>query len=661
MEITVIENERRKKEIDRPYRPETGEGSITGKRFCFHLPDAPIPIQYIPEMMLEEVELVKLLRRHGSIEKFILNELKESPSPVIKEEVWRRWVKVRIKYDFEFWAVLFVRIKNKTGDSDIPFRLNRPQRRLLSELEDMRTKRLPIRLILLKARQWGGSTLVQMYMAWIQLVHRKNWNSVICAHLKDAAANIKGMYSKLLENYPVWLIDADKPLKFQPYEKMGNTSVIAETGCKVTIGSAETPESVRGSDAVMAHLSEVAFWPHTRLKSPESLIRSVCGSVALLPDSVVVMESTANGTGNYFHQECERAKRGESDKRFLFTPWFEIEMYSVPVEDYDALITSLTDYEKNLWDKGATLEAIAWYRMKRKEYRDHADMMAEYPSDDVEAFNHTGERVFDIRQVQRLRESCRPADKVGEVYGKAFSGKSVLEGLGFKEEAGGRLHIWAFPDSDMSVKDRYLVVVDIGGRSSKADYSVIVVYDRYWMLFGGVPEIVAQWRGHIDHDLLAWKSVQIAAFYHHALLVIESNTLETEHTDGEHTEYILDTIADSYTHLYARVSAEMIRSQVPSKWGFHMNRSTKTMVVNHQIQMLRENGYIERDIQACYEHDVFERKPNGSFGAMDGHHDDILITRCIGNYICYTEPLPYRFTKMQVKVSGSVPIGEATI
>lgn len=39
MEITVIENERRKKEIDRPYRPETGEGSITGKRFCFHLPD----------------------------------------------------------------------------------------------------------------------------------------------------------------------------------------------------------------------------------------------------------------------------------------------------------------------------------------------------------------------------------------------------------------------------------------------------------------------------------------------------------------------------------------------------------------------------------------------------------------------------------------------
>lgn len=120
------------------------------------------------------------------------------------------------------------------------------------------------------------------------------------------------------------------------------------------------------------------------------------------------MESTANGTGNYFHQECERAKRGESDKEFLFIPWYEIEMYAIPVEDPTAFAASLDEYEISLWRRGATLEAIAWYRQKRREYADHADMMAEYPSDDVEAFNHSGERVFDIRQVQRLRESCRP-------------------------------------------------------------------------------------------------------------------------------------------------------------------------------------------------------------------------------------------------------------
>lgn len=153
-------------------------------------------------------------------------------------------------------------------------------------------------------------------------------------------------------------------------------------------------------------------------------------------------------------------------------------------------------------------------------------------------------------------------------------------------------------DDAVRVSGRYIVVVDIGGRSVSADYSVIVVFDRYWQMYGGVPEVVAQWRGHIDHDLLAWKAAQIASFYQEALLVIESNTLETEHTDGEHTEYILDTLSDAYSHLYARASSETIRSSAPSRWGFHMNRSTKTLIINHQIQMLRESGYVERDLLA---------------------------------------------------------------
>ena len=401
--------------------------------------------------MLDEVELVQELRRCGSLASFIEKELGRPPCTHWKEEVWRRWVKVRIRYDFEFWAVMFVRIKDKMGDGDVPFRLNRPQRKLLVRLESQRRARKPVRLILLKARQWGGSTLVQLYMAWIQLVHRKNWHSVICAHLKDAAAHIKGMYTKLLDNYPAWLMPDGVAPRFRPYERTGNTSVIEGSGSRVTVSSAETPESVRGSDAVMAHLSEVAFWPRTRQRSPESLVRAVCGSVALLPDSLIVMESTANGTGNYFHQECERAKRGESDKEFLFVPWYDIEMYALPVDDPAAFAASLDDYETTLWHRGATLEAIAWYRQKRKEYADHADMMAEYPSDDVEAFNHSGERVFDIRQVQRLRENCRPPDRVGEVYGQKAFGRESLQELRFVDEPAGKLQVWALPDDAVRV------------------------------------------------------------------------------------------------------------------------------------------------------------------------------------------------------------------
>ena len=123
---------------------------------------------------MEEVELVALLKQYGSIKNFASKYLKVKATNIVIDEVWKHYIKIRIKYDFEFWAVMFVRIKNKMGDGDIPFKLNRPQRRLLAEMEEMRIKGKPIRIILLKARQWGGSTLVQIYMAWIQLVHRRN-------------------------------------------------------------------------------------------------------------------------------------------------------------------------------------------------------------------------------------------------------------------------------------------------------------------------------------------------------------------------------------------------------------------------------------------------------------------------------------------------------
>ena len=647
-EITVEENRQRNEYLRRYYNPETGEGSDTGDRRILRLPDAPIPVQYIPKALFENEMMAQRLvecgslagyaERYGHDKRIATDEAGRNPqlaaSGDATEELWREWIRVRIRYDFEFWAFSFVRIKDKLGAEDIPFRLNRPQRRILGMLEDMRTAGKPIRLILLKARQWGGSTLVQIYMAWIQLVHCRNWNSVICAHLKESAANIKGMYSKLLANYPDWLLDGEKP-KFKPFERMANTSVIAGRECRVTIGSAESQESVRGIDAAMAHLSEVAFWRNSRMKSPEQVMRSICGSIMLLPCSMVVMESTANGTGSYFHQECERAKRGESDKQFAFVPWFEIEMYTLPIDDYDSFIGSLTDYERMLWHRGATLEAIAWYRQKRKEYARHADMMAEYPSDDIEAFCYSGERVFDRTLVEKLRRCCCPPRFEGDIHGKEPTGKQSLQEIELEAKPEGPLKIWEYPAKECEMRDRYLAVVDIGGRSDTSDYSVIAVFDRYWMLDGGTAEVVAQWRGHIDHDLLAWKSAQIAAYYQNALLVIESNTFETEHDDSEHSAYILDTLSRYYNNLYARQSSpDSIGQKPPSRWGFHMNRATKALVINAQKNALREGSYIEHDTQACYEHDVYERKPNGSYGAMEGHHDDILITRCIGNYIC---------------------------
>lgn len=129
---------------------------------------------------------------------------------------------------------------------------------------------------------------------------------------------------------------------------------------------------------------------------------------------------------------------------------------------------------------------------------------------------------------------------------------------------------------------------------------------------GGKPLVVAQWYGHCDMDVLAWKAAQIAAFYGNALLVVESNTLETHDkerdVDGDQSGYILNQIKSVYDNLYARKqSEEEIIEGVPKKYGFHTNVSTKPMVISTLVKIVRENMYIERDRRCLNEYLVYEK------------------------------------------------------
>ena len=200
-----------------------------------------------------------------------------------------------------------------------------------------------------------------------------------------------------------------------------------------------------------------------------------------------------------------------------------------------------------------------------------------------------------------------------------------------------------------------------------ADWSVIVVFDRYWMMEGDKPVVVAQWYGHIDHDLLAWKAAQVAAYYNNALLVIESNTLETKdperQVDGDQSNFILNQIKDAYDNLYERKQSEdAIIEGLPRKYGFHTNVATKPMVISTLVKVIREALYVERDERCIYEYLQYERKPNGAFGAISGKHDDLLMTRAIGLHICYHEmELPKRIIRTINTKRRNTAVGAATL
>jgi hypothetical protein len=61
--------------------------------------------------------------------------------------------------DFERWCEECVTVADKLSGLPVPFRLNAPQKRLARVMEARRRAGRPVRVILLKARQWGGSAL----------------------------------------------------------------------------------------------------------------------------------------------------------------------------------------------------------------------------------------------------------------------------------------------------------------------------------------------------------------------------------------------------------------------------------------------------------------------------------------------------------------------
>lgn len=596
VEEILEENERRMAARAVVYDPITGDGCL-GERVEVCTPSPRGGRAYVPKAMTEDPAY-----KGGRM----------------SATGWRR---LRCRYDFEYWCATCATIRDKRSGRDVRFRLNAPQRRVAGVLEDDRLAGRPIRMILLKARQWGGSTLVQLYMAWIQSCHRRNWHSLICAHVKDTASVIRGMYTKLLGDYPEELWDGDAGPEFKPFERALNVRTIMGRGCRVTIGSAEKQEAIRGSDYAMAHLSETAFWPETQKRSPADFIRGVCGSVPMEPYTLVVMESTANGVGNYFHVEWLRCSRGYGDKHAVFVPWYEIEIYRMTPPDAGALAGSLTDYERGLWARGLCLDQIWWYRCKSREYASAHRMMAEFPTTDVEAFVNTGAGVFGAAAVERLREGC-------------FDGREwYVPRYGRSDERTAGV-MWREPDENES----YVVAVDVGGRSSTADWSVIAVIQR--RNEAGLPEVVAQWRGHADHDILADTAISIAKHYNGALLVVESNTLETETESGN--LFVLNRIAREYRNTYRRRSYDTDRQEETSRIGFHTNRATKALIVNTLIAYVREGAYVERDSRACDELTTYEQKRNGGYGAKRGYHDDIVMTRAIGLQV--VEDAPRQFT-----------------
>ncbi len=678
----IAESAKRKSEIFGRHNQYTGYGMELHTNKCVISDMGDLRKQWLTDEVYNN-QLYQEVMRWGSIHKYVeaINaQYANDPDmdTLTYELVYEMLVLTRIRRDPSFAFYCLFTITYKKGGTG-PFELNYAQRYVLSEFETMRVSGAPMRFILLKARQWGGSTLVQLYMAWIQLFVCEQWNSIIIAQVKDTAKVIRAMYTKVLENFPHIIFGS--ALDFRPFEKSQDEYIITDPkgnvvrDVRIGIGSYEKFAGLRGHPYHLAHFSEVAYWKTTPGKSAEEVVTNINGGFDDIENTFICMESTPCGNTGLFYDQYQLAKNPEiiTLMKALFVPFFYLEKDMREfrsVKERQQFTQNLIDnrtqkdapdkahesgeYLWGLWMKGATLEHIYWYVTKRSTFTDFAQMASEAPSDDIECFTYSGRRIFSIKWIEYLRSLyVKNPIWMGDIIYRPDMPPHL------SENKDGEFRIWRKPGRE-HIENRYLVIVDPGGRNkATSDPNVITVIDRMPLLIdGGCPEVVARWRGWIRYDDLAYKAVAVAQLYDNAKLVFESNTYDKKKAqakefteDEDHTEGVLNILRDVYKNLYMRksTSKEDIRNGILTKVGFQTNHTTKQDMVDNFTIVFEDNKFIDPDDRFYEEASVYEKKDDGNWGNMDGkfsngekRHDDILMTCMIGCLISRDMPLPAR-------------------
>ena len=533
--------------------------------------------------------------------------------------------RARIRHDFEFWCWRCVKITDKMTGQLIPFVLNRPQRKLLGEMERQRLNRQPVRIILLKARQWGGSTLVQVYIAWLQLVVCKGKNSIIVGHKRNSSFAIKQMLRTILLNYPrEFLDDEQEEFKLVNVRESKDIQEIEGRDCSICLTSSYSPDAARGLNLSFAHLSEVAFWNSNRNIDPNDLIRTVTGTIPLAPGTVIVMESTANGMNSFFYNEWQRATQGKSAFTPVFVAWNEIDIYRKPLDEgFD--LDGCDDYERALWDKGCTLEQIYWYHCKRKEFSEHNLLKAEFPSDDVEAFENSMKYVFSTAEQEQIVENVSAPAVIGDndvvVWQRPPAG-AVGKGAKWVSGSDGR----EYPAAPMSHNAPFLVVLTVGSDKDADFPSIISVWDlkRDNRNKPTQPELAAQWVGVMALNLLAIHAMALAEQYGHALLVIENNDINMVDSQRQQGTFIVNEILGKYSNLYFGHK---------EKFMLEVSKKVFPLMFYKLILNAKNNGYIDHDQTAATAVARMIMMPNGRYYADKAELQQYIINRAEALYV----------------------------
>lgn len=160
------------------------------------------------------------------------------------------------------------------------------------------------RIIILKSRQLGISTLIAGYALWM-ILFQNDKNCLVVAIDQNTSKNLVTKVKVMFDNLPSWL-----KLKAVESNKL---SIRLSNGSQIKAVSS-TGTSGRSEALSLVIIDEAAF-----VDGAEELWASLQQTLSTGGQGIIL--STPNGTGNFFHKMWVKAESGDNKFKTLRLPW----------------------------------------------------------------------------------------------------------------------------------------------------------------------------------------------------------------------------------------------------------------------------------------------------------------------------------------------------
>lgn len=514
----------------------------------------------------------------------------------------------------------------------VPFILNEEQEKILQTIENQEFEGKPVRIIILKARKMGCSTLIEALGHHYCQFH-PHANAKVVAHLKESTKEVFQIAKRYQENLP------SAVAAIAPGKAVG-ASISWKHGSRFSVETQGSTDAARGSTPSFVHISELAlWWKRRRSTTDEDVLQAQMGSVDPKPGTYIIIESTANGASGAFYNRFWKAHRNEPGNMFeaLFFGWQEHDRYRLEEQKGDEELHGqlVKAYEREdmefFFDMGRQMgynemwtERAVEFGLKPCQVRwaqqvlqtkfdgDMTRFDTEYPLSAQIAFTSSGKSPFDqvivSNRIDELKDNPPPM-----TVGSAASYD------GFK--------LALFPGQDnwqvykeVDPNHQYVATIDSAHGIDDGDFSCVQVLDVTDRCQ------VAEFYARVPPDVVAREAAAVATAYNFAIVVPE--------VDGPGLAVVRELLdmngGDGYKNLYVRSQSGNWTQRFGFRTGAQGKRDAAIAALAKAIRDKSWDFYSLRLLSECQ---VFIESSTGKSEAMPGEHDDAVMAMAIALYL----------------------------